>query len=381
MPVGVVRFDDPGSVGAGWASYNGEDMRRIKSIGDLETSKAWLMDMTYPAYRNANIWKAPHLKRMDYLRVKPSALAVELNLEGDPQRRLSVLSDIYSKTADILIDKKGLNLFDPEPTAAHALRALKSSVNWRIPPQISDGVITAVIESTQESQNGSGRASRGTRAIGASYPRAGYARYLMSRPVPCGPDWSAVKIRGGVKRIGVSKGRVIKGTAEWIQRVEEGAKENAFFFEVSVQGMPAAYARHSMFGNGANTPRRWATFPEVAHLATYAALEIHSGYRTNISVPKEDSSMPDPTLSGGLAAEVEWVSRCLPPTKDGYNPVGAYIRAYDRVACANAAIELDGLGYRVASYGAGRVYLYASPRDDRLAQHFIDVGLMPPPRA
>tara|TARA_Y100001972_G_scaffold95005_1_gene116961 strand:+ start:15895 stop:17076 length:1182 start_codon:yes stop_codon:yes gene_type:complete len=379
VAVGVIRFDDPAGVGAGWASYNGESAFRIRSIGDLDTSKQWIVDMIYPAYRNAKLWNIPHIKRMDYLRVKPGALALELGIDGNTSTKLEKLSGIYGKTAQILTEKYGIDLADPSPTASHALKSKNPPPTCRVSPKFADAVANAVIESTQESQNGTGKSGAGTVPIGASYPRGAYAAYLLSQPVPTNVDWSPVRLGGGSKKIGVHNGKSVRGTEDFIEKLKSRASEDALFFEVTVLSMPAQFAKHSTFGVGANTARRWATLPEIVHLSNFAYLELSGGFRTGMTMLDQVSDHIDPTISGGIAAEIDWVSRCLPRTQDGFNPIGAYLRAYDRVACASAANELAAAGYQIASFGTGRVFVYANPNDSRLDEHFLRVGLMPRP--
>lgn len=376
MSIGVVKFDDPSGDGPGWASYDGQQARRINSIGDLETSRAWIVDMGYYAYMNAKLWQIPHIKRMDYLRVKPAALATELRLGGDPREKLETLSAVYSKSASILVDRCGLDLHGVNQSAAHAL---KQSSFWSVPTEQADAVAQAVRESTQESQNGAGKTGAGTGVIGSSFPRSGYAAYLMSLPVPKGPAWNVIKLPASGVRVGINKGQVVKGGEKLLASLAEQVTKTAMFLEVSVLGMPAASAKHSTFGNGANHPRRWATLPEILFMSKYAHLELRSGFGAPLEVEQLPEYPVDPSISGGIVSEVMWVARTLPPTKDGYNPVGAYLRAYDRIACGTAAMHLSSYGYQVASYGTGRVYIYANPQDANIDKAFLEAGLLPRP--
>ena len=146
--------------------------------------------------------------------------------------------------------------------------------------------------------------------------------------------------------------------------------------------MPAMFSKISTFGQGANSPRRWACLPEILHLLKFAHIEVGEGFATQLGHIKPEAAVhKDPTISGGLASEILWVAKCLPSFEDDYNPVGAYLRAYDRIACANAAQALNAAGYQIGSYGAGRVFLYAMRGDHRLNNHLLDCGLLPRPTA
>lgn len=379
MGIGLVKFDDPDGVGAGWASFNGEPAMRIRSVGDLASSQAWIVDMKFHAFRDAQLWKIPHIKRLDYMRVKPPALAGELNLQCDWREMVEVLSGIYGKTAEILSSRYGLDVLESEKTAAAALQKRVGKRKWPVSAEMAEGVSTAVIESTHESQNCIGKAPVGSSSFGASFPRSAYASYLESLPLPAGPNWTMVK-RDSPVRIGYNKGKLEPGTDEWIKNIIAKTKGYAVFLETTVLGMPAMYAKTNTFGQGANTPRRWACLPEILHLAKFAHLEVGEGYATPFSInTKKEPIHSDPTISGGIASEILWVAKTLPSYQDDYNPVGAYLRAYDRIACSAAASKLNAAGYQIGSYGAGRVFFYAMKKDNRIAEHLLSCGLLPRP--
>ena len=379
LSIGVVRFDDETALAGGWASFNGEPAFRIRSLGDLDTSKAWILDIGYPAYMAGQLYTVAHLRRMDFLRVKPKALLAELSVSSNPDEQLRILSGIYGKTVDILAAKHGFDPSTAEITAAHALREAWPSQRPSINPSLDDELAEAMLESTQESQKASGRSPAGSVSHVGCFPRSAFAAYLLSQPLPTQGSWSQVKIHGGSKTIGVHKGQAIRGSEEWLTKTSALAETSAIYLRVSVLSMPATYARYCAFGAGANHQRRWATLPEILHLAKFCKLEIGSGFRVDAASADYEPSDIDPTISGGIAAEIEWVARSLPSTRGQGSAVGAYLRAYDRIACAKAAANVINAGYTVGSYGTGRVYVYAGKHDRTVADAMLGSGLLPSP--
>lgn len=379
LSIGVVRFDDESALAGGWASFGGQPAFRIRSLGDLDTSKAWIIDIGFPAFMSGQLFNVAHLRRMDYLRVKPKALLSELGVTAGPDEQLSLLSGIYSKSVDILSAKFGFDPASPERTAAHALRSHWPVRRPRISPALDDELASALLESTQESQKASGKSPVGSVSHVGCFPRSSYGAYLCARPLPTQGAWSQVRIYGGSKIIGIQKGKPIAGSDEWLNKMEGLAAESAIFLQVAVLNMPASYARYCGFGSGSNHQRRWATLPEILHLAKFSKLEVGSGYRVDAELGQVDVDSIDPTVSGGIAAEVEWVARALPPGRDEGSAIGAYLRAYDRIACAHAAGDLVDAGYAIGSYGTGRVYVYAPKNDLGVGKAMLESGLLPTP--
>lgn len=380
MAIGVFRFDNPAAGDTGWASVAGAPVFRFNTTGDLDSGHVWISDIGYLDFQRRKMWNSAHVRRSDFMRVKPASLAGELALDYGTSESLEALSAIYDRVAQLVENRLGESMPAITYTVPHALKHIDFPPPGKIDVAHTDALDTAISQSTQEVQRCGGRMPVGAKIIQPCFPRVAYARYLLSRPLPdTGQGWAEAKIDGKGVKLGLSRGKVMKGTPEWLAAKTPLLETHAMFLKVRVLETSPAFASHGEFGSGFNAGNRmWATLPEIFHLANYCLLEVRSGY----FCPARRFDVPDAvrgnTVSEGLLAENLWVAQTLNTHRDKGLARGAYIRAYDRVACANAVLKLTALGYRALSYGSGRIVLATSGPADRISQHLLEAGLIPP---
>ena len=379
MAVGVVRFDDDKLCTSGWASFGGEPPIRIKSPSDLATADAWIADLSYIAYRDADLFTHPYIKRPDFLRVAPRALANELGLAKGSIDGLPTLSLIYTRAARVLEEHSDISVAQAKGTIVHELKSHWPEGRYSIEDRYADELRQAILGSTQEVQGGAGRAARGNVFRTMAFPRTAYAKHLVSLPLPVSGSWRIMKVQGGPKRVGVTKGRRVRGGDAWLEKLATHSETSAIFLKVNVTEMMTSRARYGSFSKGARSLRRWATAPEILSMADFASIEVDSGFACDFGEGTLPLIPQDPTFSTGLAAEILWISAATPLAAEEGSARGAYLRMYDRMECMGAARHLAENGYPIGSSGTGRVIAYTSPQDPSLNSLAMQAGLLPTP--
>lgn len=380
MAVGVLRFDDSRLCGAGWASFDGCPVERFNSIGDLDSSYVWVADLGFPEFNRAHLYKSSHIRRLDFFRLKPAALCGEVGVDATKKESLQYASRIYGRIARIVSSRWRVDAVDAPYSMPLALTAVDAPESVSPGLKIREEVEKAIGQSTQEYQLCRGPHPRGARFVHMYFPRIAYARHLLSRTLPDAKDgWAETSLSGGSKVIGVSKGKVIAGTLEWLEKIKGLSQDRAFFLKLRVlETAPNQSALHE-FGRGANTKSRmWASLPEIISLARYCKLEVFGGFHCAASAREPGEVITGRTYSEGIAAEIFWVSRAMGASTNKFNPVGSYLRAYDRVLCGRAAELLAADGYSVASYGSGRVCVATPAVTSSLRKSALRAGLIPP---
>jgi hypothetical protein len=116
----------------------------------------------------------------------------------------------------------------------------------------------------------------------------------------------------------------------------------------------------------------------------YNVIEIVEGYTSEIGdLPLHrdiDLDIDEFSYSRGLTLENIWTAYTLPLNRGKFfTPVGAYMRAYDRILCSKAAYEFSRNNLSVGSFGTGRVIVYCKKSEESLAAEIaMENGLIPP---
>ena len=381
MKIGVCWFDDTNIGASAWCSIAGGAARRIVGINELESDVLWVTNLDYRQYKKLNLTRTPNIVDEQFFRSKISVLAQEVGIDDDADVLCKKLSGILHG-----VHALGCNLFGMSDASlasyryTNALQAALLSSNMRKQPVggSSGKVAEAIRQSTQENQGMSGKfVPRGSKAVQFIFPRATYTKWLLSQDYPVGNNWTPIKMKDGTNTvIGYEDGMKLRGTDSVIGKLKELSLSKAAVLQVAVLSIDESYATHSKFGAGANAMiRRWATIPEIIEIAKYSKISLMNGYCAdigklelpNILVPDESEY----SLSKGILLENVWVALSSPVYVKGYNnvsPLGAYIRAYDRVMCGRAAASFSNHGFIVGSYGTGRIIVYVRPGEDDMVR-------------
>lgn len=384
--VGVCCFDDPAVPGYGWASVAGADAYRINGYGELRTDVLWVVNLKITAMSKLGLNRTNHLYDEQYFRISIRQLSQELGLITEPDVFVSAASEIFDRVARLGYEELGVNIDNPGYRYMTLIAdKLMPDFNRKKPVgPWSASILDAVRQSTQENQAMVGRyAPAGSSAQSFVFPRGSYGRWMLSQPIPSCESWKEIKISGSETIIGNDEGAEIRGTRHVLDRLQSQGEGNALFLKTNVISTNRFNRPFNTFAAGANYPRTWATLPEIIALCKYAKINISDGYmtplRSNPLADKVNLLVDEISYSRSLLIENMWVAIANPvSTTKRQTPVGAYLRAYDRAACGNAAEVFESYQYAVGSFGVGRVMVYLRAGEINHASDLaIQHGLLP----
>lgn len=387
MPaIGAVWFDDPKTATTGWASKGG-DAERIKGIGNLSTDTLWITNVGYKHYRSLNLTQSPHIYDSQYLRSSIMHIAKEFGLEDNPEKLVKVSAKIFNRVVGFGGEYFGIN---PDTPVYRYVNLVADSVTPAFMRKTPKGkyeseLLEAFKQATQQNQGmTASKRPFGSTAHNFYFPRSAYAKWLLASDVPIGSSWTEIKKKNIDTVFGHVEGTAVKGSKAVIERLMELGEKNSVFLRVAILHTDSFYRSFATFSTGANYPRRWATLPEVLTLSRFCKISISGGFMTQSGkLPLEDklAMVPDNefSYSRGLFLENLWVSLATPIYGTSFTPVGAYLRAYDRMACLSVAESFASSSFVVGSYGTGRVTAFLRNGEDRIAGEIaLKNGVFPP---
>jgi hypothetical protein len=384
--IGVVCFEDTEVVGKAWASVSGEESKRINGIGELSSSVYWVTNLPYNLFRRFNLNKKPNVFDHQFFRTSVKLIAGEVGLEDD----LKKLSEFSAKTFQRVYDYCE-SMYDVDlKYSPYRLNTLLSdyviakSVR-QIPMGSTASTLTeAFMESTQQNQAMIGEVPKGSKARTFSFPKGAYARELLSLDYPVSTQWNMLNEVDIKTVIGTREGNTITGTSSAIKKINKICSQKAGLFKINVLYTEKFFRSFSTFGQGSNYNRSWVTLPELLDIIQFSVIEILEGYTSEIGkLPLHksiDLSIDEFSYSRGLMLENVWTAYTLPLNRGKFfTPVGAYMRAYDRILCNKVAYEFARNNFSVGSFGTGRVVVYCKKSEERLATEIaIENGMLPP---
>lgn len=384
--IGVVCFEDIESVGKAWASVSGEEAKRIGGIGELSSSVYWVTNLPYGIFRKYNLNKKPNVFDQQFFRTSVKLIAGEAGLEDDLKELSEFCAKVFQRVFDSCESMYDIDLkYSP-----YRLNTLLSdyviSKNVRqIPMGASASTLTeAFMESTQQNQGMIGEVPKGSKARTFSFPKGAFARELMSQHYPVSTQWEPINESDIRTVIGTREGNTISGTSAAIKKINKICLGKAGMFKISVLYTEKFFRSFATFGQGSNYNRSWVTLPELMEILQYNVVELLEGYISELGtlqIHKDiDLDIDEFSYSRGLLMENIWTAYTLPLNRGKFfTPVGAYMRAYDRIMCAKAAYEFARNNLSVGSYGTGRVVVYCKKSEESMAMEIaLENGLIPP---
>lgn len=362
MQFGCVYFDDYGT--EGWASIAGATPLRITGTQDLSTNVLWITNLDWEGMRAKSIQQHPRFRMDNFLRIKLSSLAIELDIrnDGDVEQRVQVLAEIIDRVCRLSQSIFGITHFlDDLPSSLRAsILSEKDARSYGSP--IVDYAIKDAIQSWQRCETIS---PQGTNFYTWRFPRLDYAEYLLGFIIPTS-KW---------KRIKFDDEQDVK------QYINENLDFKPMLCKIIVKRVKdSTFAQIMPFGYGANRQRTWATGQEVLHYMRYADVEVTSllaadDYRElNLRLPDFSSMTGKISISMGVLAECCW--RALSSKS---SPRAAWYSSWDRISCCKTAMVLAEAGISVKSYGSGALTLAVHPSQYQYVfDQCIKAGLTPP---
>lgn len=389
MKIGVCLFDDPRLASGGWASDGGE-ARYIESYAELANDMCWITNIAFKDFKEHGFHQLPHLFDEQYLRTRVEQILKEVGLSSFDQRKEAAqfCAQIANRTVRMAEQMFKVDIANGGYRLSNALtdvlvrgwmRALPDGQNRAV---VSEGLR----QSLQENQAMVGvQHPKGSSSAAVLFPRGAFAHWLLSQDYPVSNTWNVIKVPESEATFGVVDGAQLRGTKALTERLLNMGRQYACIFRLEVLSTEEFYRPFATFAAGANRQRQWATLPEVLYLARFCKLHLHAGYYTaKGKLPffeKISKEMPadEFAFSRGLLLENCWAALATPPRQGEATAVGAFLRAYDRIACGRLAEEFAANSFRVASYSSGRVLLNLKPSEyEQAADLAFKLGALMP---
>ena len=388
MRIGVCWFDDREVVGEGWASEAGQPARRINGIGDLSSSVSWVLNLGYTDFKRLSLHNSHHLRDEQYFRISLRAMADEMGLSGNAPRFVQVASEFLNRTVSLGAKYFNANLqgmgyrYMSELAGYFKFSHVRSSPVCRLGAEAID---EAAREATQENQAMmDGVRPPGSTATAFVLPRGAYYKWLLSQPVPADANWEPIFKANESLTFGNREGQDEYGTTNNRAKILALSTTHAALYKVDVNYINKSHRQFAYFGAGANTPRRWATLPEVLTMSQYAVLTLSAGFKTtlgHLGLVEKMGVEDEFSWSRGLLLENAFSALCQPINgRNGrFTSLGAYLRAYDLIALRRYAECFSKNGFVVGSYSQGRLMVYLKRGEQAHAAEFArSLGMLPP---
>lgn len=366
MKIGVCLFDEPTSGQAGWISIAGSRAARISSPAELRSDVFWVTNVDYSSFLKLNLNHSTNIGYNSYFRTPIASLTKELTASEDPEYQCKLLSKVLNRVSELGSYYFGAEI-DGSYRYSNILQGCLVKNQLRQQPKGDHEleIVEAIKQSTQNNQAMTSKQfAKGSKLESFVFPRASYAKWLLSQDYPLnGGKWEKLGI-GDNKVFGYEDGVEIKNTKHFIEKLKDYDRTHAVFFKISVLSISPNYATFAKFGSGERKYiRHWATLPELMDILRYSKVEVVSAFKTpkvKINVNEElfEETGCEYSISKGLLLENVWTALATPihsKQNENVSALGAYMRAYDRIACGRAAAAFSRYGYTVGSYGTGRV--------------------------
>lgn len=361
---GACLFDDSKIPGHGWSCRPDGDPERISGIHDLGNDINWVTNLEYKAFISNNLGHIKHICQNQFFRESIDALILDYGFGSNRNMEASqFLANHFNNTA---IFGNTLTGIDP----------VKNRLNYRYSQHISNqlnipilrqgarGITQELADFICESSTQANQAMvggiNGSISLHCYYPRLLYFRWLLSQPVPISTDWNKTALKQE-RDVGFKNGRIVNEELIKKMAATSASKMQAMFLRISVNSQQKDYATFGTFGRGKKEPREWVTLPELLNICRYSLVTIKEVYtlpmgylKDHVDFLSDIYAAPDVSISMGLFMQ-NVAAAIMAPVNKKETPLGAYLRAYDRVGCFHAAEKLYSLGVLPASFSMGRI--------------------------
>lgn len=400
--VGVCLFDNPSDVTKeGWCSLAGEPAKRIQGISSLPQKINWATNVRYDDYRRQSLGNLPNIKECQFMRLDPDKVIKELGTPDSENNMINseLIAEIYNRVANIGYDLMDITISN---SFYKYLNNIESKVNLHTVKarQQTDNqyIQDAIDNSYQVNQARFGAKPTNSKPYHFTFPRIAYFKWLFSKKYPMISDqFTPVKFRTGELTIGVKNGRKVEHHDDRIKKFKEMLAKNdaAYFFKIEVSHTENFHMSFATFscgaGEGRPVSRNWVSLPELIELSRFSVVTVFNGYKAPLgSLPSEvmnlvtaratdeQAQIDDTLTSKGIFLENVY-SMLSSPLNRNKTALGAYMKAYDRMACLSVAEVFHRFGFSVGSYSTGKVLLFLKDNEvlDACALGMM-LGLMPP---
>lgn len=387
---GVCLFDSKTSPTEGWACRPNAAPERVTGIHDLSQDINWVTNLDYNTFRQHNLGHLKHICQSQFFRESLDSLMMDYGFREGRFAEASVfLAQHLNNTA---VFGNSLLGIDPLRVRNNYRFAQSIAAQLHIPllKQGARGITQEVADYICSSATQANQAMVGgiTNPISyhCYYPRLLYFRWLLNQLVPITPEWSGPKTLSNEKSriIGYYNGSLKEERFLRVIADEAKKRQRAFFFRISVIKQQKDYAIFGTFGRGKAESREWVTLPELLNLARYSQIELKEYYslpagylKDYIEFLPDLEKIPDISVSMGLFMQ-NLAAAVMAPVNKKETALGAYLRAYDRVACFHAAEKLYRHEIIPASFSMGRIVVRGTEaQKSNIQACMASLGLIP----
>lgn len=388
--VGIVVFDTKHDPRVGIASLSGGTPVRITCIGDLDSSAVWISNLDFDDLLNARLLDNPRIRGCDFFRMKLDRLALEygIDLELNVNEAIKGLSSAASRIVSYAALTYGFS------SLQRTLReTIQSVILQNFPLHHQTPAVTEAIKNAfLAHQRCYGKLKDGI-SIPLRFNRTWYCRQLLSMPVPNG-QWRLTGVKLPIENKVTCRSGVGSVVYSFLQKLHE---ERPFLARISSRSANPTVDRLIDFVDN-REQRDWVPGHEAVNIAFYSDVTIHEllvcdeyivlDENPSLRFPHSHIS-DDMSLSAGVIAENHWCSLSSViktnsfggRQKNMHTSIASWIRAWDRLYCFKAALELQKHGYFVRSYGVGTINIHCESSPEKvktLLNIAASMGLTPP---
>lgn len=385
LSVGVCIFDDPRSPQGGFASLDGRESNYVSGYHELSQDTLWVTNLEFPVFKELNLLRLRYLAQAQYFRTSIRLLQAELGLR-DARHASQTLSAMFHRVVNLGYAYMGAVHTDFNYRYHQALgQKLDIPGMMEMPQGIDPNMIQLVIDhATQENQAMAGvkRPDRSS-PVPILFPRDAFGQWLFSRSYPVGNTYR----NDGINKeytIGTRDGKKTAVTEPFLRKLAAYAKTHsrAMFFRIAMISQESSHRAFASFGSGSKDQRVWVSWPELVELAEYSVMTVFESVSTEAGQIRDYlPSFVNGTgfgFSEGLFFENLYAALASPVNRKN-TALGAWLRAYDRMACQKAAEIFHRHGFTVGSYSSGRVVLMLTQAQrDKAAKVALSNGMLPP---
>lgn len=388
--VGIVCFDSKTDPRSGIASLAGGEPTRVTCVGDLDTSAVWISNLDFEDMLTARLLDNPRLRGNDFFRMKLDRLALEFGVDllTNLHEGIKQLSAAASRIVNYTCVTYGVTQVQRSLRETIQRVILKDSPIHHQTPAVADAIKNAFLAN----QRCYGKLNQGI-SIPLRYSRTWYCRQLLSMQVPVG-QWRLT----GAKLPLENKVTCRSGPGSLVyQYLLALCSDRPFLARISSKSTNPKVDRLIDFVDN-REQRDWVPGHEAVNIAFYSDVTVHEllvcdEYTSLDQVPSyrfpHSHISDDMSLSAGIIAENHWVSLASIVKIDGFGgkprsvhtAAASWLRAWDRLYCFKAAMEIQSHGYFIRSYGVGTINIHCDSSPEKIKDLIglaATIGLSPP---
>lgn len=378
--LGVVIFNNAASPTSGVAAVAGRAPIVFESRSELPSDILWIS--TAQGATTAQTFRS-----IDFLRVKPFALAEDLGVQlEDVMVGLPEVAKTIGSIRDIVAQAYAWNDFSTDWSQFTLAAAIAKILPSRgAVAEATESPLSQALQSFSVVQEKPAYTSHPMAPFTLRLNRLGYAQWLLSGEYPVGA-WHYESGNLTLDRLlDPSKPCLVEASIEFPSSTLPGGVTPALIAFGS-----------SSYGGGKETIRRWISQPELAWLTRYARVHVVSAmFCRDAQKLSPELALPpmllaDPLLNlsvaAGVAAELHWNALAMGSTvrRTGNggaqrfvmvnHPLGVWLRALDRAYCFAMAKKAASMGFMVSAYGYGSISVW-SHKDDLMPLFDLSAAL------